>query len=54
MVSLLSAVEGSEVKEYGDREEAIGFLQKAVIEDFERAAEVQLERDQWGENEGSK
>lgn len=38
VASKLSAMEGSEVKECEDQKEAIGFCQKAVIDDFERAA----------------
>lgn len=36
-VSLLSAADGSEVKEYRDPDEAIGFCPKAVTDDLERA-----------------
>lgn len=48
-VSPLSVAEGSEVKECGDQEEANGFHQKAVIDDFERAVGPQSGRNQWGE-----
>lgn len=36
-VSLLSAADGSEVKEYRDHDKAIGFCPKAVTDDLERA-----------------
>lgn len=54
MASVLTAAEGSEGKECEDQEEAIGFCQKAVIDDFARARRVQLGMDQCRENEGSK
>lgn len=54
MASKLSVLEGSEVKECEDKKKPSDFARRQLLMSLKKRGGVQLARNQWRENEGSK